>query len=121
MRLLVVSPLVCATGVSLIAIGYLIGATPHRRDGLKARRMAMLWAFHARSLCRHVYREFMRSAGLNLTSIILATAYHRRSYAERYSRSIGDCLTPQLLELTVFGVMLLAPSVRVPTSHRWGG
>src|SRR5712691_7273637 len=86
MRLLVVSPLVCATGVSLIAIGYLIGATPHRRDGLKARRMAMLWAFHARSLCRHVYREFMRSAGLNLTSIILATAYHRRSYAERYSR-----------------------------------
>ncbi len=32
-----------------------------------------------------------------------------------------DCLMPQLLELTVFGVMLLAPSVRVPTSHRWGG
>ena len=30
-------------------------------------------------------------------------------------------LTPQLLELTVFGVMFLAPSVRVPTSHRWGG
>ena len=39
----------------------------------------------------------------------------------RRDKRLRDCLTPQLLELTVFGVMFLAPSVRVPTSHRWGG
>ena len=50
----VVSPPVCATGVSLIARGCLIGATPrgqpwtsavtlpHGRNGLSARRMAVL-------------------------------------------------------------------------------
>ena len=30
-----------------------------------------------------------------------------------------DCLTPQLLELTVFGAILLAPSVTAPTSRGW--
>ena len=29
-------------------------------------------------------------------------------------------LTPQLLELTVFGAILLAPSVTAPTSREWG-
>ena len=31
-----------------------------------------------------------------------------------------DRLTPQLLELTVFGAILLAPSVTAPTSRKWG-
>ena len=36
---------------------------------------------------RPVPRQFMRNAWLDLTTIVPATAYHRRSYAERYSRS----------------------------------
>ena len=68
----VVSPLVCPTGLSLIARGCLIGATPrgqswtsavtlpHRRNGLSARRMAVWYTFHEPSLCRHVPRELLR-------------------------------------------------------------
>src|SRR5712691_8171455 len=35
---------------------------------------------------RPVPRQFMRNALLDLTTIVPATASHRRSYAERYSR-----------------------------------
>ena len=56
------------------------------RDGLSARRMAVLWTFRESSLCRHVHHELMRSAVLNLTLIIPATACHQRNYVERYSR-----------------------------------
>src|SRR6266850_1500642 len=61
-------------------------ALPHRRDGLSARRMAVLYTFREPSLGRQMHREFMRNALLDLTTIMPATAYHRRSYAERYSR-----------------------------------
>src|SRR5712691_4653734 len=93
-----VSPPVCATGVSLIARGCLSGATPrgqpwtsavrllHGRNGLSARRMAVLYTFREPSLGRHVHREFMRSAWLDLTPIIPATACHQRNYVKRYSR-----------------------------------
>ena len=67
--------LTCATTwLTLIAGGCLMGATPrgqprtpavtlsHGRDGLSARRMAVLSTFREPSLCRHVHREFMRSA-----------------------------------------------------------
>ena len=50
--------------------------------------MAMLWTFHALSLCRHVYRELLRSAVLDVTPIIPATACHQRNDVERYSRFI---------------------------------
>ena len=58
-----------ATGVSLLAVWCLSGATPrgqpwtpavtlpHGCDGLSARRMAVLWTFREPSLCRHVRRE----------------------------------------------------------------
>src|SRR6266851_4876498 len=36
--------------------------------------------------CRQVHRELMRSAVLDLTPIIPATACHQRNYVERYSR-----------------------------------
>ena len=36
------------------------------------------------------------------------------------AHSRGHRLTPQLLELTVFGAILLAPSVTAPTSREWG-
>ena len=95
--------LTCATtALSLIAMWCLIGATPrgqpwtpavtlpHGRDGLSARRMAVLWTFREPSLCRHVHREFMRNAVLDLTPIIPATACHQRNYVERYSRYKGS-------------------------------
>jgi len=72
----------CATTeLSLIAMWRLSGATsrgqpwtpavtrPHGRDGLSARRMAVLWTFREPSLCRHVHRELLRKAALNLTLI----------------------------------------------------
>ena len=61
---------------------------PPGRNGLGARRMAVLSTFRALSLGRHVHRELMRSALLNLTPIIAATACYQRNYVERYSRSI---------------------------------
>ncbi len=90
----------CATTeLSLITMWCLIGATPrgqpwtpavilpHGRDGLSARRMAVLWTFRAPSLCRHVPHELLRNAVLHLTLIIPATTCHQRNYVERYSRS----------------------------------
>jgi hypothetical protein len=55
-------------------------------NGLSARRMVVLWAFRVPSLGRHVHREFMHSALLDLTPILSATACHQRNYVERYSR-----------------------------------
>src|SRR5215468_6919440 len=87
-----------ATGVPLLAVGCLIGATPrgqpwtpavtlpHGCDGLSARRMAVLWTFREPSLCRHVHRELLRNALLDFTPIIAATACHQRNYFETYSR-----------------------------------
>src|SRR5438128_11662018 len=49
-------------------------ALPHGRDGLSARRMAMLWTFHEPSLGRHVRRELLRNAWLDCTPIIPTTA-----------------------------------------------
>src|SRR5215813_4621398 len=90
----VVSSPVCATGVSLIARGCLIGATPwtsavtfpHGRNGLNARQMAVLSTFREAALCRHVHGELLRSALPDLTPIISATACNQRNYVERYSR-----------------------------------
>ena len=87
-----------ATGVFLLAVWGLSGATPRgqpwtpavtlspRCDGLSARRMAVLCTFREPSMSRHVRREFMRSALLDLTPIIPATACHQRNYVETYSR-----------------------------------
>src|SRR4030095_58833 len=78
----VVSPPVCATGVSLIARGCLSGAPPrsqpwasavtlpHRRNRLSARRMAVWDTFCEPLLRRHVHRELLRSAWLAVTPII---------------------------------------------------
>src|SRR6266404_6020859 len=62
-------------------------ALPHRRDGLSARRMAVLYTFREPSLGRQMHRELMRNALLDLTTIMPATTCHRRSYVETYSRS----------------------------------
>ena len=46
----------------------------------------MLCTFRRPSMCRPVPRQLLRNAVLDVTPIVPATAYHRRSYAERYSR-----------------------------------
>jgi formylglycine-generating enzyme required for sulfatase activity len=45
-----------------------------------------LYTFREPSLGRQVHRELMRSAVLDLTPIIPATACYQRNYVERYSR-----------------------------------
>jgi hypothetical protein len=37
------------------------------RNGLSARRMAVLYTFRESSLCRHVHRAFIRNAVLDVT------------------------------------------------------
>src|SRR2546430_7106993 len=93
------------TALSLIAGWCWIGATPrgqprtpalmrpHGCEGLRVRRMTVLWTFRRLFRGRPVPRQFMRNAVLDLTAIVPATAYHRRSYAERYSR----CKVPPYL------------------------
>ena len=96
----------CATTeLSLITMWCLIGATPRGQpwtpavtlppgcDGLSARRMALLWTFREPSRCRHVHRELLRNAVLDLTPIIPTTACHQRNYVERYSRSMTAAIT----------------------------
>src|SRR5712691_1023816 len=51
--------------------------------------MAVLYTFREPSLGRQMHRELMRNALRDLTTIMPATTYHRRSYADRYSRSIA--------------------------------
>jgi hypothetical protein len=87
-----------ATGVSLLTVWCLSGATPRGQpwtpavtlpqgcDGLSARWMAVLWTFRELSLCRHARRELLRNALLDLTPIIPATACHQRNDVETYSR-----------------------------------
>ena len=68
-----------ATEVSLLAVWCRSSATArgppwtpavtlaHGCDGLRARRMAVLWTFREPSLGRHVRHEFMRNAWLDFT------------------------------------------------------
>ena len=89
-----------ATGVSLLAVWCLIGATPrgqpwtpavtlpHGCNGLRTRRMAVLWIFREPALYRHVRCEFMRNAVLDCTPLLPATADHQRHDVETYRRSL---------------------------------
>ncbi len=69
------------TGVSLIPGSSLIGATPRGQP-----RTPVLCTFRRPFMGRPVPRQLLRNALLDLTTIVPTTAYHRRSYAERYSR-----------------------------------
>jgi len=71
------------TGVSLIAGWCVIGVTPRGQP-----RTPVLCTFHRPFMDRPVPRQLMRNELLDLTTIVPATAYHRRSYAKRYSRFI---------------------------------
>ena len=62
---------------------------PHMRDGLSVRRMAVLCTFRKPSLCRHVHRQLLRNALLDLTPIAPATTCHQRNNVETYNRSMA--------------------------------
>jgi hypothetical protein len=113
-------PLPCApTGWSLSAVWCLTVATPRGqpgtpavtlsqgRDGLSARRMAVFCPFRKPSLCRHVHRELLRSALLDLTPIVPATAYHHRNYVETYSKFIFVYITMATIAVLIGGVSLI--------------
>ena len=71
---------------------------PHRCEGLRARRMTVLWTVRRLFVGRPVRRQLMRNALLDLATIMPATVYHSRSYAERYSRCrrMSDADRPRL-------------------------
>jgi hypothetical protein len=85
-------------GLSRIAGWCVIGAPPRGQprtpammlppgcEGRRVRRMTVWWTFRRPFMGRPVPRPFMRNALLDLTTIVPATAYHRISYDERYSR-----------------------------------
>src|SRR5262249_8889302 len=126
----------CAsTGVSLLAVWCLSGATPRGQpwtpavtlpqgcNGLSTQRMAVLWTFRELSLCRHVCRELLRNAWLDFTPIIPATACQQGNYVETYSRfRCGHecpqggtfCSSPQRIDLTPFLHMRASHPSRPP-------
>src|SRR5262249_24900909 len=64
---------------------------PQRRNGLRARRMAVWYTFGKPVLRRHVHCAFMRSALLDMPPIMPTTACRQRNDVERYRRySIED-------------------------------
>ena len=104
------------TGLSRIAGWCLIGATPRGQP-----RTPVLCTFRSPFMGRPMPRQLMRNELLDLTTIVPATTYHHRSYAERYSRSKQQCLyclpLPQgqgALRLTCL------PSLRSGASRRGG-
>ena len=59
---------------------------------------------------RPVPRQLLRNELLDLTTIVPATAYHRRSYAERYSKQIPENLSRKGC----------APIIGEPRGVTWG-
>src|SRR6266566_5837372 len=53
---------------------------PHGCEGLRVRRRTVLWTFRRPFMGRPVPRQLLRNELLDLTTIVPATAYHRRSY-----------------------------------------
>jgi hypothetical protein len=68
-------------GLSLIAGGCWISAPPRGQP-----RMPVLCTWRSLFRGRPVPRQLLRSAWLDVPTLVPATACHRRSYAERYSR-----------------------------------
>src|SRR5262249_43713930 len=72
---------------------------PHGGEGLCVRRMTVWWTCRRPFMGRPVPRELLRNAVLDVTTIGPTTAYHRRSYTERYSRFIHRAVQIALLAL----------------------
>jgi len=105
------------TGLCLITVWCLIGATPrgqlwtpavalpHGRDGLSARHMAVLCPCPMPSMYRHVPHQFMRNKLYNFTAIVSVTVYYQGGYVETYSRynEHGVKLSENLAIITLSG------------------
>ena len=90
---------------------------PHECEGLRVRRMTVWWTFCRPFMGRPGPRQLLRNAWLDLTTIVPATAYHRRSYAERYSRyrvsQVDLCTLPPGLRGIPVSSLLLSQTVSV--------
>jgi hypothetical protein len=62
------------------------GTLPQGCHGMHAWRMAVWWTLRTPSLRHHVRRECMRSAWLDLSPLMSATACRQRNDVERYRR-----------------------------------
>src|SRR5262252_1235897 len=121
-----------ATRVSLVAVEGLRGATPrgqpwapamaqpHGRDGLRARRMVVLWTCRAPALCRRVHRACMRHAWLDYTPILPATACHQSSYVETYRRSMPCRLYEQSARSLTYDAAIRLLRTTTPPSDQPG-
>jgi hypothetical protein len=65
---------------------------PHGCEGLRVWRMMVWWTCRKPCIGRPVPHQFLRHEWLEVTTIVPATAYHRRSYAERYSRVLQTAI-----------------------------
>jgi len=59
---------------------------PHECEGRRVQQMTVLWRFRRPCMGRPVPRQSLRNTVLDLTTLVPETAYHRKSYAKRYSR-----------------------------------
>ena len=87
----VIAPPYVTTGWSRIAGSCVSGATPrgqprmpamrlpHGCEGLRVWRRTVLWTFRRPFMGRPVPRQLLRNELLDVTTIVPATAYHRRS------------------------------------------
>src|SRR2546421_6182151 len=64
---------------------------PHGCEGLRVRRRTVLWTFRRPFMGRPVPRQLLRNALLDVTTIVPATAYHRRSYT-RDTVGVRSCV-----------------------------
>src|SRR6266446_6828035 len=88
----VIAPPCVTTGWSRIAGECVSGATPrgqprmpamrlpHGCEGLRVWRRTVWWTFRRPFMGRPVPRQLLRNELLDVTTIVPATAYHRRSY-----------------------------------------
>src|SRR5882724_10067349 len=53
---------------------------PHGCEGLRVWRRTVWWTFRRPCMGRPVPRQFLRNTLLDVTTIVPATAYHRRGY-----------------------------------------
>ena len=77
----------------------------HGGEGLCGRRMTVLWTFRRPFMARPVPRQFLRNALLDVTTIMPAPAYHRRSYAERYSRFRMERIIPTQSQFSIIDII----------------
>ena len=98
---------------------------PHGCEGLRVWRRTVWWTFRRPFMGRPVSRQFLRNALLDVTTIVPATAYHRRSYTrdtvgllatkEVTSRHTVGLYIPPMISYTLAQILLERTSM--DTNH----